>query len=436
MTKKHFQSPFKLDSSTSSTSTSKVNNKLNQERQDHEHSRLKSMSRLREAWADIQSRHDHYQLHNTTQQIAGKTRALREEEDDIIDLFSMTVVIDRGVLRNAKSGSWAIGSYALPGGPIRRSNQGWDHEQLDHHQDDHPDDDWEELSEDDDDPMGQWNEVMDAPSVISRLAKRKRAEELDDLRMFLQDEARHQALLSTASTSPIDSTRSITSPIPTPIPIPIRGSEVLTALNNLPTGTGNVILPMALTGSGTSRGNTPSSFGSRGSREKSRAEMELEREEDELSIIIPSMPVIPITMPSRKGKEKATPPTTTRVEKVAPKKIRSTSLPLTLPVHAPVASSSVSHFWLVAVYVKRKLMLKWTSAEINLSFNFRRPLFSPYQIIPSSSNDYDPFTPLAFTFTFTSANNITKAFVEAFSAISSSIIINASSNFSEAVKSG
>lgn len=345
------KSPFKLDSSTSSSTSSKVNNKLNQERQDHEHSRLKSMSRLREAWADIQSRHDHYQLNNTTQQIAGKTRALREEEDDIIDLFSMTVVIDRGVLRNAKSGSWAIGSYALPGGPIRRSNQGWDHEQLDHHQDDHPDDDWEELSEDDDDPMGQWNEVMDAPSVISRLAKRKRAEELDDLRMFLQDEARHQALLSTASTSPIDSTRSIASPIPTsiPIPIPIRGSEVLTALNNLPTGTGNVILPMALTGSGTSRGNTPSSFGSRGSREKSGTEMELEREEeseeeDELSIVVPSMPVIPMTMTSRNGKEKATTPATTRVQKAAPKKIRSTSLPLPLPVHAPVASSSVSHF--------------------------------------------------------------------------------------------
>ncbi|GAA6059772.1 hypothetical protein JCM10212_001980 [Sporobolomyces blumeae] len=93
-------------------------------------SRWSSTLKLRDAWHDILRRHSHASPRSTTttttttplasspslikHRPAGKTRAIPLDEDDIIDLRTLDIVVDRGVLRNSRKGSFAIG-----GGPAR-----------------------------------------------------------------------------------------------------------------------------------------------------------------------------------------------------------------------------------------------------------------------------------------------------------------------------
>lgn len=292
----------------------------------HEQSRLQSTLRLREAWADIQLRHESYSS-DTLQRPTGKTRALREEDDDIIDLNSMTIVLDRGVLRNAQQGSFAIGSYALPGGDARWYDP-------DRGAEDDEDDDWEEGIEEDDDPMGQWDQVLDAPSVLSRVEKRKRGIELEDLRMFLLDEVR----LQEASHAALVASTTLNSPAEKAVE-----STVSRALNSLPNGTGNVILSTALQGSGaSSRRGTPV-LSSRFRGDVVEEAEEEEEDDDELALVPRHSPQI-ISSPSDsrwKGKGKEILPSLSGTTNSIQRNLHQINLSSSSPVVSPVARSSI-----------------------------------------------------------------------------------------------
>ncbi|KAK4051982.1 hypothetical protein OIO90_004512 [Microbotryomycetes sp. JL221] len=86
--------------------------------QSHKAARLASTLRLKAAWSDIAYRHSNtfVMSSNTTSSSnvgkllkRGSTRALLEDEDDIVDLETMEIVQDRGVLRRAKQGAFQIG---------------------------------------------------------------------------------------------------------------------------------------------------------------------------------------------------------------------------------------------------------------------------------------------------------------------------------------
>lgn len=167
-------------------------------------SRLQSTLRLRQAWAEISHRHESAPSTGVHQFPTGRTRSLREDDDDIIDLGSMELVQDRGVLRRAKPGGWAIGSYAgmgptpnlvLPNGV--GAADGEDDDNDDEEEDGESNGSgalWEEMDDDDGassaDELGDWEEVVAQPSVQYRDKRRKYEEERNDLRQFLLDEAR------------------------------------------------------------------------------------------------------------------------------------------------------------------------------------------------------------------------------------------------------
>ncbi|KAI5474911.1 hypothetical protein MNV49_002194 [Pseudohyphozyma bogoriensis] len=115
-------------------------------------SRLSSTLRLKQAWADISHRHESAPA--SSQFAMGRTRALREEDDDVIDLGTMEIIQDRGVLRRAKRGAWGIGSG------------------------------------DEDDELGDWETLVARPSVSYRERRLKDGEERDVLESFLREEER------------------------------------------------------------------------------------------------------------------------------------------------------------------------------------------------------------------------------------------------------
>lgn len=102
------------------------------------------------------------------------------DEDDIIDLGTMEVVVDRGVLRNSRPGSFAIGRFSLPGSRARRGKEEDEGDRAP----------WEEGEESEEDVMGCWGDREGQPSVQFREERRRQREEERDLKEFLEENRR------------------------------------------------------------------------------------------------------------------------------------------------------------------------------------------------------------------------------------------------------
>ncbi|KDE05343.1 hypothetical protein MVLG_04258 [Microbotryum lychnidis-dioicae p1A1 Lamole] len=90
----------------------------------HKQAHKHVIRRMRQTWLDIEHRHttltrprstDHPHAHSTRSSVAafynthiGSSRAIPEEDDDIIDLETMQIVQDRGMLRRIKNGAFAL----------------------------------------------------------------------------------------------------------------------------------------------------------------------------------------------------------------------------------------------------------------------------------------------------------------------------------------
>lgn len=102
------------------------------------------------------------------------------DEDDIIDLGTMEVVVDRGVLRNSRPGSYAIGRFSLPGTRARRGQEEDEGDRAP----------WEDGEESEEDVMGVWGDREGQPSVQFREERRRQREEERDLKEFLEENRR------------------------------------------------------------------------------------------------------------------------------------------------------------------------------------------------------------------------------------------------------
>ncbi|GAA6032263.1 hypothetical protein JCM8097_007152 [Rhodosporidiobolus ruineniae] len=183
------------------------------EEQELLNSRLHSTLRLRDAWADILRRHSlpppassspsssHGRPPSSTgkrrHQPAGWTRAIPMEEDDIIDLSTMEIVEDRGVLRNSRKGAFAIGGYAgtlgdVIVGPDTGAEGGQGEEGEEDEEEDEDEVDWEEPDDgasDSDDELGRIDDLPSLPSLLFREERRKEAERKKELEDFWAQEA-------------------------------------------------------------------------------------------------------------------------------------------------------------------------------------------------------------------------------------------------------
>jgi len=211
----YFPAPLKLDQyplpsdscSPSPTKKRRVNSATNQS-SDLLTSRLNSTLRLRDAWSDIWRRHTLDQSLslslNTTQSSsqqrkhrpAGRTRALRVEEDDIIDLKELRIVKDRGVLRNSRKGSFAIGGWIQESTEGRdtgngfqiidddegEGEEGWEDEEEGELSWEEPELDQEDDSEDE---FAEMDLLQSLPSLEYREEKRKTEERKNELNSFL-----------------------------------------------------------------------------------------------------------------------------------------------------------------------------------------------------------------------------------------------------------
>lgn len=99
-----------------------------------------------------------------------KTRALLEDDDDIIDLSTMEIVQDRGVLRGLKSGSWQLGGR---GGGSSESG-----------------DDWEDVDEDDEseDEIAAVDALESRPSLRYLEERMRQEEDRRDMLDFMRAE--------------------------------------------------------------------------------------------------------------------------------------------------------------------------------------------------------------------------------------------------------
>ncbi|KAK4050293.1 hypothetical protein OIV83_003614 [Microbotryomycetes sp. JL201] len=183
----------------------------------HKAARLASTLRLKAAWSDIAYRHSHtatgpLQPHRLRR---GTTRALLEDDDDIVDLETMEIVQDRGVLRNARQDAFQIGGLDDDSGNgrdkrnIRRSSSGAfsggvdDRESAgcrtrDRRPRDEADETWfsDECDNDDEqeseDELAAIDELPSLPSVVYRAQRMEAEERRLDLLEFtrLETEAR------------------------------------------------------------------------------------------------------------------------------------------------------------------------------------------------------------------------------------------------------
>lgn len=211
-----------------STSTSSLESK-------HDTSRVNSVLRLQACWQDIEERHQ--STSNQKQSSRGKSRALREDEDDIIDLSTMEIVVDRGVLRGSRAGSYAIGSFALPGIGLAYTGE---EDMADSDESDLDEEEWEKTEEDD---IGGWDSNLDLPSVESRLDRSKRGEVRDDLRRFLMEEVVRR---NEGGMEIIDSNSGLT-------------DDISTTIEQLESDPGNTILSQPENPPSRSRTRTPGS---------------------------------------------------------------------------------------------------------------------------------------------------------------------------------
>ena len=184
-----FVAPYRIDAQPSPSRAPAKNSPFAASSAELDLSRLHSTQRLHEVWADIGARHTAVGRRGQTPR--GQSRALHENEDDIINLLTLEIEVDRGVLRGTKPGAYSIGTFSLPGGKESQVDQNTREGEEDS---DGSEGDWEELAEgDEDDVMGNWALAMDGPSILSRLRQRQNEEREDDLRAFLRDEARNQS---------------------------------------------------------------------------------------------------------------------------------------------------------------------------------------------------------------------------------------------------
>ncbi|GAA5993567.1 hypothetical protein JCM11641_006639 [Rhodosporidiobolus odoratus] len=186
-------------------------------------SRLHSTLRLRDAWADILRRHSQpppapssasspfagpsslstsssahkSRRHNP----AGWTRALPVEEDDIIDLGTLEIVQDRGVLRSSRAGAFAIGGYAgtfddvIVGRDSGTQDGGPEGEDGGEEEEDEVD--WEEAGDgalSSDDELATIDDLPSLPSLLFREERRKEDERRRELEEFRAQEARSRGV--------------------------------------------------------------------------------------------------------------------------------------------------------------------------------------------------------------------------------------------------
>ncbi|GAA5933509.1 uncharacterized protein JCM15063_001332 [Sporobolomyces koalae] len=192
---------------------------------DHElyTNRLNSTLRLRDAWADITRRHTTFSdTLRGRHRPAGRTRAIPVDDDDIIDLKHLTIVTDRGVLRNSKRGSFPIGGRgrAHNGRPDPDdrdyANQNDDDEQNGDDTDEGLS--WEEATTDSDDELAELDNLESLPSLSYREHRRLATERTAELEQFRQMELR------IGPARPHDEHRTATEDTPT---LKVRPNEVL-----------------------------------------------------------------------------------------------------------------------------------------------------------------------------------------------------------------
>ncbi|GAA5907467.1 uncharacterized protein JCM6883_001215 [Sporobolomyces salmoneus] len=203
-------SPSKKRRVSSSTSTKQPDDSLLT-------SRLNSTLKLRDIWSDIARRHS---LRNEPTNSSGRegrkhrptgrTRAIPVEEDDIIDLRSLTIVQDRGMLRNSRKGIFSIGGYSSSTGQEAKEGkdtgfqiidddedepttegQGEGDEQGDWEDENSESDLWEEPSvnsEDSEDEFAEFDDLESLPSLKYREERRKLDERKRELRSFWEQE--------------------------------------------------------------------------------------------------------------------------------------------------------------------------------------------------------------------------------------------------------
>ncbi|GAA5900486.1 hypothetical protein JCM8208_000513 [Rhodotorula glutinis] len=187
-------------------------------------SRLHSSTlKLRDAWDDILRRHSlpapsppvpsRALASSPTRRHrpAGRTRAIPVEEDDIIDLHTMEIIQDRGVLRRSRAGAFALGGYtdAIDDVLVGRDTGVGEEEQgggsgeeqgaagegsFEEDEDDAWDEpnalDSEAYAGSSDDELGDMDELPSLPSLLFREQRRRDADRRDQLRDFWEHEAR------------------------------------------------------------------------------------------------------------------------------------------------------------------------------------------------------------------------------------------------------
>ncbi|GAA5998551.1 uncharacterized protein JCM10292_002778 [Rhodotorula paludigena] len=132
---------------------------------------------------------------------AGRTRAIPVEEDDIIDLGTMEIVEDRGVLRRTRAGAFSLGGYShmlddIIVGPDTGVGEGeegeWseDEEEVEDEPSGRDDGRAGDLDDESDDELGDMDELPSLPSLLYREERRRVEEQRDQLRDFWEQEAR------------------------------------------------------------------------------------------------------------------------------------------------------------------------------------------------------------------------------------------------------
>lgn len=134
----------------------------------------------------------------------GKTRALREDEDDIIDLSTLEIVVDRGVLRGLRDKKmWGIGGFVgARAGDMEDAEE--DIEVLEEgeegeEEDGDDEEDWENEEDadeedagaltDESDEIGGWDDIPSQPSVAYTEARKKTIMDKEELKHFHAQEA-------------------------------------------------------------------------------------------------------------------------------------------------------------------------------------------------------------------------------------------------------
>ncbi|GJN90371.1 hypothetical protein Rhopal_003382-T1 [Rhodotorula paludigena] len=132
---------------------------------------------------------------------AGRTRAIPVDEDDIIDLGTMEIVEDRGVLRRTRAGAFSLGGYShmlddIIVGPDTGVGEGeageWseDEEEVEDEPSERDDGRAGDLDDESDDELGDMEELPSLPSLLYREERRRVEEQRDQLRDFWEQEAR------------------------------------------------------------------------------------------------------------------------------------------------------------------------------------------------------------------------------------------------------